>query len=94
MILDIRSNLEQVSQGWRASLDGIEVSNRCFFANDESGIVGLLSWDESGEFYYDPVTKKAAQEFLHGKVVIWRDSVPKKVQHSIDADGNCNLGCC
>lgn len=52
---------------WRVLLDGIDVSRRCFLADDHPpGLVGLYLCDESGHFYKDGAD--AAQEFRHGKV--------------------------
>lgn len=54
-----------------ATLDGVDVTNECFMANDVLGMVGLYRRDETGHFYKDWVAGGAASEILHGRVEIW-----------------------
>lgn len=52
----------------RVFLDGVDVTNRCFLADDQEGIVGLYLHDESGHFYRDG--DGAASEFRKGVITL------------------------
>ena len=67
MIIDVREDHDVIGK-WRASLDGVDVTDRCFRADDEAGEVWCYVHDENGQpFSY---RGKAAQECRKGKVVI------------------------
>lgn len=55
---------------YRTLLDGVEVTKRCFLADDETGEVGLYLVDVDGHFYRNEATDDAAQEVRHGAVVL------------------------
>lgn len=54
--------------GLRAVLNGEDVTERCFLADDETGEVGLYLRNEGGSFYVNPDTFELAIEFLSGQV--------------------------
>jgi hypothetical protein len=57
-------------RSFRVFLDGNDVSDRCFLADDEQGIVGLYLRDESGHFYRQDDGIGAASEFRRGTVTL------------------------
>jgi hypothetical protein len=59
---------------YQAFLDGVDVSNRRFYADDESGIVKCNALRE-GKPYLDPETAKVAETVSTGRVVIRRRPV-------------------
>jgi hypothetical protein len=54
----------------KAFLDGVEVSQDCFYVDDEAGIVRLYVRGRSGRFYRDPRTAEVAWVERHGDVRI------------------------
>lgn len=71
MIVDVRANPSEATK-YRTSLDGIDVSDRCFYADDLAGVVRCYKVNESGHVYVDPDDPgHAASEELHGAVAIW-----------------------
>jgi len=50
-------------------LDGYEVSNRCFYANETQGIIGLFAVNEFGQMYANESGDQAC-EWLWGRVAI------------------------
>ena len=55
---------------YRMTLDGEDLSNECFLADDVTGEVGLYVRDGAGHFHRDKVTCGAAYEFRKGVVAL------------------------
>jgi hypothetical protein len=54
-------------------LDGVDVTNRCFFFNDNGGIVKLYVKDKDGNFKINATHDGVVTETLKGEVeVIWQ----------------------
>lgn len=51
-------------------LNGRDVSDRCFEADDEAGFVRLACIGYEGKPYDDPATGDIAEETVHGRVCI------------------------
>ena len=59
----------------RVTVDGVDVVNDTFLADDEKGIVLRYVRDpETKGYYIDPKTKAPAIELLKGKVEIFLDA--------------------
>lgn len=54
----------------RVYLNGVDVTEHCYFADDVEGIVRVWKTNAQGRRYLDPATHRAASEELHGAVVI------------------------
>lgn len=55
----------------RVLLDGVEVSNRCYYANEEDGRVDCYKHNAEGKPYIDPENPgDVARETLRGEVRI------------------------
>lgn len=52
----------------RTFLDGIDVTDKCKWANDETDEACLYLHDTSGKPYFDLVTGEMAMEILKGRV--------------------------
>ena len=51
-------------------VDGVDVTNRCYTADEEKGTAWCYKLNDEKQKFYDSVTDEAAQETLHGKVEI------------------------
>ncbi len=51
-------------------VDGLDVTARCYTADEEEGKAWCFKHNELGEVFCDPATDKPAAEVLSGKVVI------------------------
>jgi hypothetical protein len=51
-------------------VDGIDVTKRCFYVDDEAGEAHCFKVDGNNKFYFDNASNKAAKEILRGKVEI------------------------
>ena len=71
MIIDVQANPGEAGK-YRAFLDGVDVSARCYYADDEAGEVRLFKRDAMGHLIYDFATLAPAEEILHGQVRIVR----------------------
>jgi hypothetical protein len=58
------------SRFFRVRLDGVDVSDRCFFADDAAGVVGLYQRNETGQFFVLPGRDEVATEYVRGTVVL------------------------
>jgi hypothetical protein len=56
---------------YKVLLDGEDVSDYCYMADDQTGEVGLWRRNDAGAFYMDPATNEPAQEVRQGQVVIY-----------------------
>jgi len=61
-------NLEQ-----KAFLDGIEVTSKCFTADEELGEVHVYKLNSEGKPYFDPSVNEVPWEILRGDVKIVLD---------------------
>lgn len=73
--IDMRDGTNQ-SGPYRAFLNGVEVSDRCFMSDDVTGEVGLYVRNEAGSFYYVDKLDGPMVEFLSGDVVLIPPSSP------------------
>jgi hypothetical protein len=64
------------SRFFRVLLDGEDVSDRCFMADDEAGLVGLYQRNETGHFFVLPGRNEPATEYVRGTVVLVPPPVP------------------
>lgn len=62
----------QLAMRSRAWLDDVEVTDRCFYADDKHGIVRLFRLNAEGQKYVDPDTTMPATEECRGLVRIGR----------------------
>lgn len=53
-------------------LNGVDVTNRCFTADEEEGKVWCVKWNELGKAFVDP-SGNIAKEVLEGRVEILLD---------------------
>jgi hypothetical protein len=58
----------------RAWLNGEEVTDRCFYADNRRGVVGLYRLDANGHKYVDMARREVAREWRRGKVAIERSA--------------------
>lgn len=58
----------------RAFVNGLEVTRRCFYADDQRGIARVYRENEQGHIYYDFARNEAAWMELRGQVRLERAS--------------------
>ena len=63
-------NAREGQTGFSVTLDGVEISGECFYADDVARLVKVYLRDGTGNFYMGPLTGQAASEERHGVVVI------------------------
>src|SRR5688572_13968177 len=51
--MDVPEHVEKF-HSWRATLNGVDISDRCFYVNERKGEVGLYKVGERGGFYLEP----------------------------------------
>jgi hypothetical protein len=56
----------------RVWLNGVEVTNRCFYVDGRRGVVRLYKHDAGGHVYANEAKDGIATEELHGRVKIGR----------------------
>lgn len=54
----------------KAFIDGVEITERCYTADEEEGKAWCFKHNELGEKFIDDATGRAAEEILIGAVVI------------------------
>ncbi len=69
-MVNMRVESGETAGRYKVLLDGADVSDHCFMADDVTGEVGLWRRNASGDFYLDPETGDPAQEVRRGQVVI------------------------
>ena len=63
------------------TFDGVDVTNICTIANEETSFVQVLRQDADGKFYPDKSGEEFAREIRPGKVVIaLRSDAPSSMQ--------------
>lgn len=55
---------------YTVKVDGVDVSHRCYGADDAEGVAHLYAVDGDGKFFIDRRTGDVARQHLHGSVVI------------------------
>jgi hypothetical protein len=54
----------------RVRVDGVDITRRCYEADDERGFATCFRWNAEGKPYLDPTTGEVARERLTGHVEI------------------------
>ncbi len=54
----------------KSFVDGVEITNRCYTADEEEGKAWCFKLNELGNKFIDDATGEAAKEILSGEVVI------------------------
>ncbi len=60
----------RVANRCKVFVNGVDVTNRCYTADEEKGIVWCYKWNEEKRVFLDPIKNEAAQKTLRGKVEI------------------------